>query len=41
MNLHTELSGRYKLVVRKLSDIDESVNELEFPNITTDQDQYR
>lgn len=36
MNLHTELSGRYKLVVRKLSDIDESVKELEFPNIITD-----
>lgn len=36
MNLHTELSGRYKLVVRKLSDIDESVTELEFPNIITD-----
>lgn len=36
MNLHTELSGRYKLVKRKVYDLDGSVQNLKFPNIITD-----
>lgn len=36
MNAHTELSGRYKLVKRKASDLENVTQEFEFANVITD-----
>ena len=40
MKLNAGVSGRYKLVTRKVHDLDNAVGELEFDNLITDSQHY-